>query len=282
MIICLRPLAHRSLLAGLLALVWVLANPLLQAGDADIRLGLQTWTLRNLKFDQMVEFAVKHGIKDLQIIPNHLNPDASQEELQQKKSVLEKHGLRPYTFGVAGTSMDFAKNRKLFEFAKFMGMKLIVVEPGDFRIWDNLEALAKEFDIQVAVHNHGIRSLYGNPAVVKNIVQHRDSRIGVCMDIGWITAAGFDAAKVFRDYNGRVFDLHLKDKKVEPALGDTVATDAHIGQGSANMKGLIAELQKANWKGVMAIETDSQTFALNPSEFVTNARKFLEANVSQP
>ena len=34
--------------------------------------------------------------------------------------------------------------------------------------------------------------------VVKNVIQHRDPRIGVCLDIGWITAAGFDAEKVYQ------------------------------------------------------------------------------------
>ena len=94
-------------------------------------------------------------------------------------------------------------------------MKLIIVEPNDFKIFDNLEQLAKEFDIRVAIHNHGIRSMYGNPAVVKNVIKHRDPRIGICLDVGWITAAGFDAAKVYKEYEGRVYDIHLKDKKVE-------------------------------------------------------------------
>jgi L-ribulose-5-phosphate 3-epimerase len=246
------------------------------AAESGLRLGLQTWTLRNLNFDQVVEFAVKHGITELQLIPNHINPDAPAEEIQKKKEVLEKNGLHAYTFGVAGTSLDNEKNRKLFVFAKTMGMKLLVVEPGDFKIWDNLEELAKEFDIRVAVHNHGIRSLYGNPAVVKNVLQHRDAHLGVCMDAGWITAAGFDAAKIFREYQGRVFDIHLKDKKVEPALAETVSSDTHIGQGNANLKGLFDELKKSHWTGVMAIETDSQAFALQPMEFVKGAKTFFE------
>lgn len=269
-----RPLA---LLAVLLATAF--QTP---AAQPDIQLGIQSWTLRNLNFDQTVEFAVKHGIKNLQLIPNHINPESPAEEIAKKKAILEKNGLRAYTFGVAGTSLDKAKNRQLFTFAKEMGMKLIIVEPGDFKIFDQLEELAKEFDIRVAIHNHGIRSMYGNPTVVKNVIKHRDARIGVCMDAGWITAAGFDAAKVFREYEGRVYDIHLKDKKVQPALGDTVSTDTMIGEGNANLKGLIEELKRSNWNGVMAIETDSQTFALNPGEFVAGAKKFFEAQVGAP
>lgn len=245
-------------------------------GLAD-RVAIQTWTLRTMNFDKVVEFAKAHGIKDLQLIPNHIDyKKESKEEIARKKGVLEANGLTAYTYGVAGTSLNKEENRQLFEFAKFMGMKLVVVEPGDFKIWDNLEELAKEYDIKVAVHNHGIKSTYGNPATVRNILQHRDARLGVCMDIGWITSANFDAAKVFKEYNGRVFDLHLKDKRVEKVkAGDDVAFDTHIGAGDANLKGLFKVLRETGYQGRLAIETDSQEFANKPAEFVDNAKKFV-------
>ena len=50
--------------------------------------------------------------------------------------------LADETFGVNDTSLDkeeSEESRKLFEFAKFPGIQLIMVEPLDFKIWDNLE-----------------------------------------------------------------------------------------------------------------------------------------------
>ena len=261
------------------AALWIAAcsvTPAFAEGLAD-RVAIQTWTLRRLSFDQVVAFAKAHGIKDLQLIPNHLDyKKESIAELTRKKEILEAAGLNAYTYGVAGTSLDEQDNRKLFEFAKFMGMKLIVVEPGDFKIWDNLEVLAKEFDIRVAVHNHGIKSTYGNPNTVKNILQHRDSHLGVCMDIGWITSANFDAAKVFKEYNGRVFDLHLKDKRIEKVQsGDDVSFDTEIGAGAANLKGLFKILRETGYQGRLAIETDSDEFARKPDGFVDHAKAFV-------
>ncbi len=251
-----------------------LTNLPIKAADGQTKLGLQTWTLRNLNFDQVVEFAKKHEIKYLQMIGNHMDPAAPLEETRRKKAILDQNGLVCYTFGVAGTSLDQAKNRQLFEFAKEMGIKVIVVEPGDFKILDLLEELVKEYDIRIAIHNHGITSTYGNPGVVRNLLQHRDRRLGVCMDVGWITSARFDAAKVFAAYDGRVYDIHLKDKKVNNTPNGDVATDTKIGEGDANYQGLIAELKKAKWDGVMAIETDSNAFAGNPAEFVDAAKLF--------
>ena len=241
-----------------------------------IQIAVQTWTLRNLNFDQAIEFAVRHGIQNL-TLSLHFDPQAPKEEILRKKAILDRNGITAYTFGVAETSLDPVKNRRLFEAAQWMGMRQIVVEPPDFKIFDQLEQLVREFDIRIAVHNHGIKSLYGNPAVLKNLLKHRDPRMGVCLDTGWVTAAGFDVAKVFRDYEGRVFDIHLKDKKVEAALGEDIATDSHIGEGSANLKGLFVELQRAHWNGNLSLETDSPIFAQIPTEFVTKGKAFFEA-----
>lgn len=241
------------------------------------KIGMQTWTLREMNFDQAVEFCVAHKAKYIESTDKHINPKAPLEETRRKKAILDSKGLVCYSFGVAGTSMDKEDNRKLFEFAKFMGIKVIIVEPRDQAQWDNLEQLVKEYDIKLAIHNHGITSVYGNPATVQKILDRRDKRIGVCLDVGHVTGAGFDAAKVFRDYNGRVFDIHLKDKKVEKVDGKDVILDVEIGQGQANYPGLLAELKKANWDGVMAIETDNGVFATNPAKFVDTAISYIRS-----
>ena len=120
------------------------------AAGYEPKIGIQSWTLRNMDFDQVVDFAVKHKIKYLELIDKHLSPAASVEETKRKKEILDKNGLQVFTIGVAGTSADKEKNRKLFEFAKLIGVKFIVVEPKDMAEWDNLEALVKEYRYQVS------------------------------------------------------------------------------------------------------------------------------------
>jgi sugar phosphate isomerase/epimerase len=253
--------------------------PEARSADYEPVVGLQTWTCRNMKFDQVVEFAVKHKIKYLQMIGSHMDPNAPAEETKRKKAILDEKGLVCYTFGVAGTSPEKEKNRKLFEFAKLVGCKVIVVEPkNDAALWDGLEELVKEYDIKLAIHNHGRDSVYGTPEKVWSVLKNRDRRIGVCMDVGHITGAGFDAGKAFAEYDGRVYDIHLKDKKIEKAAGKDVIIDVMVGTGAANYKGLLAEMKKADWKGVMAMETDNGGFAKDPNEFVEGAIKFIRDN----
>ena len=280
----------RLFAVALLAITFALTSA--RAAAAGPQLGIQSWTCRNMSFDEVVEFATKHQIKNLQLISKHIDPKGTKEETLRKKAILDARGLTCYTFGVNGTSLDKEDNRKSFEFAKLMGIKIIIVEPKNMAEWDNLEQLVKEYDIKLAIHNHGTGSVYGDPATVQKILAVRDARIGVCLDVGWVTAAGFDVAKVFREYNGRVFDMHLKDKRLEPAAPGAMVTDkqgqkkpagptildVEIGTGQANYQGLFAEIKKSKWSGVMAIETDNGEFAKDPNRLVAGGVAFFKAN----
>ena len=280
----------RLFAVALLAITVALTSA--RAAAAGPQLGIQSWSCRNMSFDEVVEFATKHQIKNLQLISKHIDPKGTKEETLRKKAILDARGLTCYTFGVNGTSLDKEDNRKSFEFAKLMGIKIIIVEPKNMAEWDNLEQLVKEYDIKLAIHNHGTGSVYGDPATVQKILAVRDARIGVCLDVGWVTAAGFDVAKVFREYNGRVFDMHLKDKRLEPAAPGAMVTDkqgqkkpagptildVEIGTGQANYQGLFAEIKKAKWSGVMAIETDNGEFAKDPNRLVAGGVAFFKAN----
>lgn len=245
---------------------------------AEFKLGIQSYMLSRLDFDQMVEFAKKHEIKQLQLFARHLGPQSPPEEIAKRKKQLEDAGLVAYTFGVAGTSPDKEENRKLFEFAKTMGMKLIIVEPREFSILDNLEELVKEYDIRIAIHNHGLKTLYGNPAVVKSLLNGRDPRMGVCLDAGWIASARFNPAHVFQDYQGRVFDIHLKDKKVSASENGDVAVDTFVGEGDAKLNQLLKVASEAGYDGVYALESDAGYS--DPTEHIVKAAEWLKTQTT--
>ena len=265
---------HRSPRFILATVVFVLVGLGLQARP---ELGLQSWTCREMTFEETVKFAADHGIKKVQFFRKHIDPNGTVAENEAKKAFLKAHGVEAYSIGVSRTSMDPEENRKLFEVAKLFGMKVIVIEPRDQAQWDVLEPLVQEYDIKLAVHNHGTGTVYGNPSTVKHILAERDERIGVCMDIGWVTAAGFDAAEIYRNYGGRVFDMHLKDKMLDPRDPEVKPIDTHIGLGNANYDELFGLLEHDDWMGVMAIETDSKEFAADPEEFVARAKVFFQS-----
>lgn len=245
---------------------------------AEFKLGVQSYMLGRLDFDQMVEFAKEHDIKHLQLFSRHLGPQSPPEEITRRKQQLDDAGLVAYTFGVAGTSMDKEENRKLFEFARTMGMSLIIVEPRQLDILDNLEELVKEYDIRIAIHNHGLKSMYGNPLVVESLLENRDPRMGVCLDAGWVASGRFHPAHVFQDYGGRVFDIHLKDKKVSSTENGDVAVDTFIGEGDAKLDQLIKAAAEAGYEGVFALESDAGYS--DPTEHIVKAREYFAAHTT--
>lgn len=115
--------------------------------------------------------------------------------------------------------------RKFFEFAKAYGIKTVTVVPFEKdgkknveseKALDILEKLVKEFDIKAGIHNHGpdMPELYPTAEAVWARIKNRDSRIGFCLDVGHQRRAGKDPAAAIRKYASRIYDIHLKNIKI--------------------------------------------------------------------
>jgi hypothetical protein len=71
---------------------------------------------------------------------------------------LAEKGLTAVGYGVIKLGKDAASDRKVFEFCKNLGIGIVISEP-DVAGMDGIEALVKEFDIKMAIHNHPKRPL---------------------------------------------------------------------------------------------------------------------------
>ncbi len=262
-----------------MACIAVLSPGSLSAQDFTKQLALQTWTMRNMDFDDMVDFAVKMDIAYLQMWSSrsggHMDPSAPWEQIKRQKDILDRNGLKVYSFGVTRLTKNEEELREAFEFAKYMGVEVITAEPSAYRQLDLLEAFAIVYDIKVALHNHDIYSPYGNPEVVRNLLEGRDPRLGVCLDAGWMTTTRLDVEEVYRQYGDRVLDIHLKDKIVTPSEEGDQYTDVDIGTGDANLVGLFKAMRETGYTGRIAIETDQDL--QDPTALVQGAIAFVKA-----
>ncbi|HRE04211.1 MAG TPA: sugar phosphate isomerase/epimerase [Opitutaceae bacterium] len=239
------------------------------------QLGLQTWTCRKLSFEEMVRFASEHRLTRIALFRAHVNPADPLDVNAVKLRVMREAGLEPYTM-YSAMGRDSEEDRKVFALARQFGMKFLVVEPRDPAKWPELLDEAKRYGVKLAVHNHGLETPYGDPATVRSLI-HKYPDLQVCLDVGWVTAAGFDAAEVFRSYVDRVIDLHFKDKSVSAgANGKTQAVDTFPGEGNVNFTGLFKAIREAGWTGTMAIETDSDAFAADPRELVRRSIAYFQ------
>jgi sugar phosphate isomerase/epimerase len=181
---------------------------------------------------------------------HHDSPDEVVAKLQKK---LDEHGLKAVNYGVVGVPNDEAGARKVFEFAKKLGLRAITTESTD--AIDVMEKLAKEFDICVAFHNHPRRPNNPNykvwdPNYIAELVKDRDRRLGACADTGHWVRSGVDPVEALKVLKGRVISSHMKDLHEAGPRGH----DVPYGTGTTNIAACLDELKAQGFEGNISIE----------------------------
>jgi sugar phosphate isomerase/epimerase len=218
-----------------------------------MKLSLQCWTYNRLSFFETVDRAAALGVKYLEIFPGQrLKPDSdvkvsrlmSQETIDEiKKKLKDAGGLKLVAYGVDSIPTDEEGARKTFEWAKTMGLSVLVTEttPNDV-----IEKLADEFKIRVALHNH---PKSWPPDQVLKACKDRSKLVGSCSDTGHWMRANFQPVETLQKLKGRVEHLHFKDLN---QFGE--GHDVVWGTGRGDVKGMLTELKRQGYKGYMSIE----------------------------
>jgi sugar phosphate isomerase/epimerase len=124
---------------------------------------------------------------------------------------------------------DDADIRSKFEYCKRAGISVIVAGDPTPESLPRIEKFVKEYDIRLAIHNHGPEdSLWHSPLDVLRVVESMDPRIGCCIDVGHTVRAGTDVVQAIYTVGPRLFNMHMKDltnfnsKESQIAVGDGI------------------------------------------------------------
>ncbi|MCI0388635.1 MAG: sugar phosphate isomerase/epimerase, partial [Acidobacteria bacterium] len=159
-------------------------------------------------------------------------------------------GLIPLSVGNVGMKNDEADIRRAFEYARDVGVKTIVCAPDKNSI-PILDKMVKEFDIKLAIHNHGPEDKqFPSPYDVWKAVEKYDKRIGLCIDVGHTARAGVDPAESILKCRERLYDMHMKDIS---GLGNR-NTPIESGRGILNQKSILSALLKIKYQGLVGFE----------------------------
>ena len=152
------------------------------------KLSLQCWTYNRLTFFETVDKAAGLGIKYLEAFPGQklkpgsnegMGPGLSAAACKEIKEKLAKAGgLKLVAFGVCGVPTDEKGARKMYEWAKKMGIEVLVTETEPNAVHDKL---CTEFNIRYALHNH---PQSWPPEKVLKFSKDRCKLIGSCSDTG--------------------------------------------------------------------------------------------------
>ncbi|MDH7503913.1 MAG: sugar phosphate isomerase/epimerase [Verrucomicrobiota bacterium] len=258
--------AVAAALAGVLGAVCAMALPPIpdQYRVNGFAIGCQAYTFNRFTVFEAIEKTAQSGGKVIEFYPGQkLSPEernvvwdhnASDEVIAKVKAKLAQHKIMAVNYGVVGVPNDEAGARKIFEFAKKLGLRAITTESTE--AIDVLEKLAKEYDIGVAYHNHPRQPNNPNykvwdPNYIAELVKGRDPRIGACADTGHWTRSGVKPVEAVKILKGRIISAHLKDLN---EFGNPRAHDVPFGAGVSEVKAVLDELKAQGFEGNISIE----------------------------
>lgn len=176
------------------------------------KMGLQSYSLRGFPVDEALEHTRKLGLKYWEAYPNHIPMSTVPAYVRDQQAKLKQAGVTLGAYGVINFDTNETKAREAFDFAKAMGLKSISANPKkDKETFDLLEKLVAEYEIPIAIHNHGPGALYDKVDDVLQMVEGRHPLLGACVDTGHYLRSHEDPVEVIQKLGKRVFGVHLKD-----------------------------------------------------------------------
>ena len=255
---------HTRLLTTALAAVLLLAlqpfSPLAfsQADASGISLGLQAYTFRDRTFAETVDRAAAMGIKYIQAFPKQkispTNPAPTDHNMDAASKAEVRALLAAKNITLTSYGVIIGKNetewRKIFDFAKEMGLRDIATEPKP-EFFPLVAKLSAQTGVAVTIHNHPTPNPYADPATVLAAIKPYGKNIGFCADTGHWARSGFDPVATLKKYLPNIISLHIKDLSERNVR---TAHDMPWGTGASSIALQVAELRRQNFNGIVYME----------------------------
>lgn len=212
--------------------------------------GVASYTLRKLSLDDAIRAIQRVGLSYVSIKDFHLPMTSTAEERRAVAARFKEAGITPLSCGNVTMQNDAANVRHAFEYARDAGIPTIVCSPHPDSM-PILDAMVKEFDIRLAIHNHGPEDKrFPSPYDVWKAVERYDARIGLCIDVGHTARAGVDPAESIRRCRERLYDLHMKDIDSTAPTGKTV----EAGRGVLDLPSMLRALMEIRYAHLLSFE----------------------------
>jgi sugar phosphate isomerase/epimerase len=181
------------------------------------------------------------GVDAVDLSVPHLDPSATEAEVEAALALLDRHGLAVRGYGV----VDLAEPEEVeawVALAARIDADYVAVNypPARDDVTRALAAAAEEYDVDVGIHNYStvhhddLSAVFSSAADLRRALEVADSdRVGVCVDTGHFLVLEEDPAAVLEELGERVVGVHLKD------TSDVEVEDAP-GRGELDLEGFLA------------------------------------------
>src|SRR5262245_6303464 len=252
------PPSRRQFFGGLAATAaWPLLSravgasaPLAAGRGTPLKLGLASYSMREFPLDQALEWAKQMGVKYMTFKDVHVPRTDPPEKTRALRAKIEAAGITIMGGGTITIPNDPAQIEKEFEYAKNAGFRLIYTDPEPAAL-DTIEQLAKEYDIRVAIHNHGPEDKrWPRPQDAYAAIKNRDRHLGLCIDVGHTTRTGTDPVQACRECRDRLYDMHVKAL----ASKSEKESQVEVGRGVSDFPALFKTLIEIGYQGQVGLE----------------------------
>ncbi len=212
-------------------------------------LGLASYSLREFSLEQTIDMTKRLALGRIVLKSMHLPLESPEADIAVASQKVRAAGLDLYGCGVVYMT-DEAEVDQGFRYAKAAGLRMIIGVPNP-ELLGLVERKVKEFDIALAIHNHGPEDkLYPTPASAYERITKLDQRIGLCIDIGHTMRAGVDPSEAAQKCADRLLDFHVKDVTSATKEGDTI----EMGRGIIDIPMFARTIIKLGFAGTLAFE----------------------------
>jgi inosose dehydratase len=233
--------------------------------------GVQSYSFREFTLEQALQRIRDLGLHFVELYRGHLPITDQAAPVNAARALCFQYGITPLAFGVERFTKDHAANRRIFQFARALGVRYLSADPTP-ESFGSLDRLVREFDIAIAIHPHGPQGkrlhAWYSAEVIDRAVRNHDRRLGSCLDTGHLircTQPPFnrklDPAQQVGVMGARNFGLHLKDHD------NKRREDVVFGRGSLNVAAVLRALREARFQGYISIEYEANP--KNPSPDIT-------------
>ncbi len=221
------------------------------AASPAVRLGVASYSLRQLDRKAAIAAIKALGTPYVCIKSMHLPYESSPDELAAGRREFEDAGLEIVGGGVIYLQKEDDDDIRFhFDYARAAGMPLMVIGPTPATL-PRIERFVAEYDIEVAIHNHGPEDPYfPGPRDALEAIRGMDPRVGVCVDVGHTARTGVDVVEAIAEAGPRLLDLHMKDLR---DLRDG-GSQCVVGEGAMPVVGLFSQLEAMGYAGFVNLE----------------------------
>jgi len=215
-----------------------------------IKLGIASYTFRQFKPDQVIEFMHQLKCPYLNLKDIHL-PMTPLADVPAKAKVYRDAGIELTDAGTIYFKVDTDEAvRPTFEYLKAAGIHKFVGSPTHEAL-PRVAKFLKEYDVRMGIHNHGPEDKeWPSPYDIEKVIRPMDKRVGWCIDFGHTLRSGTDPVAAIKMAGDRLYDVHIKDLAEKNVKESQVA----VGEGVMPIKGIFQALIDIKYKYFVDLE----------------------------